>query len=137
GGRIWRGSGAIVRHMGDGSSRAGLDVSLPRPGAVSQPGRPRLVWARWLEALGVMLSPPAAALVLRLRLMSSSVSPDPALHTSFIVEGRDVFMRYSALAGGGLLRGGGGGGCFVRGRGGELGCGAGAGVFVSRCMVAA
>jgi len=44
----------------------------------------------------VALSPLAAALVLRLRLMAPSVVPDPALHTSFVVDPRDVFTRYAA-----------------------------------------
>jgi hypothetical protein len=93
--------------MDDGSGRAGLDVGLLQPGAVTRPGRPRLAWARWLEALGVLLSPAAAALVLRLRLMAPSSLPDPAMHTTYIVEAHDVFMRYPSLAGEGMLREGG------------------------------
>jgi hypothetical protein len=125
-----------VGHMSDGSGAAGLDVGLPPPGAVSQPRRPRLVWARWLEALGVVLSPAAAALVLRLRLMAPSALPDPALHTSYIVEGRDVFMRYPWLAGEGLLREGGRVGFLVPARLAYLAFGAVPGFFATRYVFA-
>jgi hypothetical protein len=55
---------------GVGTSEA---LEVPRHSAGA-----RLRWAVWLEALGVVLSPAAAALVLRLRLMAPSALPDPA-----------------------------------------------------------
>ena len=85
--------------MGTVSDRAGqTDVGLDQPGAADQPvrARGRSWWAGWLEALGVVLSPAAAALVLRLRLMAPSVLPDPAMHTIYLVAPRDVFTRYAA-----------------------------------------
>jgi len=122
--------------MNDGSGTAGLDVSLPPPGAVSPPARPWPAWTRWLEALGVALSPAAAALVLRLRLMAPSILPDPALHTSYIVEGRDVITRYGWLAHVGLLREGGRVGFLVPARLAYLAFGAVPGFFVIRYMFA-
>jgi hypothetical protein len=122
--------------MGDGSGSAGLDVGIPQPSAVSEPGRPRPAWARWLEVLGVALSPPVAALVLRLQLMASSVLPDPALHTSYIVEGRDVFMRYASLEAIGRLREGGRVGFLVPARLAYLAFGAVPGFYVTRYVFA-
>jgi hypothetical protein len=102
--------------MSDGSGTAGLDVGLPPPSEVGKPARPWPVWVRWLEVLGVALSPAVAVLVLRLRVMAQSALPDPALHTSYIVESRDVFMRYAWLEHVGRLREGGRVGFLVPGR---------------------
>jgi hypothetical protein len=81
-----------VETVTNSAQPAGVLEASPAGGTA----RAAAAWAGWLEALGVVLSPAVAALVLRLRLMAPSDMPDPAMHTIYIVDPRPVFARYAA-----------------------------------------
>ncbi len=50
-----------------------------------------------LEYFVVAVSPVAAYFIFRIRLMSPADLPDPSMHTTFIVDPRAIFTRYSSL----------------------------------------
>jgi hypothetical protein len=61
------------------------------------PGQQRSLWRICVEALLLALSPAAAFFGLRLTLMAPPDLNDPAMHTTFLLDPHDIFLRYAAV----------------------------------------
>ncbi|HVC43110.1 MAG TPA: hypothetical protein VND54_14115 [Candidatus Saccharimonadales bacterium] len=61
------------------------------------PGQPRSLWWMCVEALLLALAPAAAFFGLRLTLMAPPDLNDPAMHTTFMIDPHDIFLRYTAV----------------------------------------
>ncbi len=61
------------------------------------PGQHRSLWRNCVEALVLAVAPAAAFFGLRLTLMAPPDLNDPAMHTTFIVDPQDIFLRYAAV----------------------------------------
>lgn len=112
--------------------------------AVDEPAAPRRSWAlkrparaTLLEILLVLASPVVLFFVLRLRGMAPGGMPDPAMHTTYVIDPRDFFARFtSELASTSGTREGARVGFLVPARLAYLGFGAVRGFFVFRYVLA-
>ena len=61
------------------------------------PGQQRSLWRSCAEALILAIAPVAAFFGLRLTLMAPPDLNDPAMHTTFMIDPHDIFVRYAAV----------------------------------------
>jgi hypothetical protein len=61
------------------------------------PGQHRSLWSNCVEAVLLAIAPVAALFGLRLTLMAPPDLNDPAMHTTFVVDPQDIYLRYAAV----------------------------------------